>query len=458
MIGDLFLALALGQAPAPLPPGTVASKPVSAVPGPVGGNLTGANGETYVPNGDGTYRVGPASTAGPAASGSADQRPTKEAEKEAEDSEAAQKKYFLEKLLEGSVAGQLLSDNGIKVYGWIGMNYSGSSARRSNLPVTFNDRANYYQLNQNYLIFEKAIDTTKKEVQFGFQTDYILPGTDSRFTIARGLLDQQLRSGPNGTATGYPIDLFQAFGTVFLPNVGAGGTTVKLGKFASIIGYDVVQAAQAFSVSKSYLFQYNPFTHTGFLATTQLSDDWSVSNGGVVGNDNFFDSSDRATYLGQIRWAPPKGDTTAQLSVSATNPKYDTAEAYPHFNAYNFILTHQFNEKFQYVFDGTFSHQDNFPGVGSANWFRRRQLPALQSQRQAVVQLAGRVVQRLEGRPHRDRGAVHRVDVCAELPAGGLLVRQAVRALRPQQKWRVRGEGQLVHRRHRDDFAVLIAA
>ena len=365
MIGDLFLALALGQAPAPLPAGTVPPGPVSAVPGPVG-NLTGANGETLIPNGDGTYRVGPASTE------TADQRPTKSAlEDSAEGTagEEAEKKYFVEKLLEGSVAGQLLSDNGIKVYGWVAMNYSGSNASRSNLPVTFTDRANYYQLNQNYLILQKDIDTSKKERQFGFQTDLILPGTDSRFTIARGLLDQQLRGGQNGATNSYPIDLFQAFGTVFLPNIGDGGTTLKVGKFASIIGYDVVQAADAFSVSKSYLFQYNPFTHTGFLATTQLSEDWSVSNGGVLGNDNFFDSSARATYLGQIRWAPPEGDTTAQFSVTATNPKYDTAEAYPHFNAYNFILTHQFNDSFQYVFDGTFSHQDNFPGVGSANWF-----------------------------------------------------------------------------------------
>ena len=361
MIGELFLALALGQAPQPLPAATVPPAPVSAVPGGTVGPLTGSNGESLLPNGDGTYRV----------ADSADGNPTKLALTDEADgpAEEAQKKYFLEKLLEGSVAGQLLSDNGVRVYGWTAMNYSGSSARRSNLPVTFNDRANYFQLNQNYLILEKAIDTERKEVQFGFQTDLILPGTDSRFTIARGLLDQQLRGGQNGAPNSYPIDLFQAFGTVYLPGLGEGGTTVKVGKFASIIGYDVVQAADAFSVSKSYLFQYNPFTHTGFLATTQLSDDWSVGNGGVLGNDNFFDSTARATYLGFLRYAPDQGKGTAQFGVTVSNPKYQTAEQFPVFNAYNLILTRQITDKFQYVFDGTFSHGDNFPGVGSANWF-----------------------------------------------------------------------------------------
>ncbi len=387
MIGELLLAAALGQSPAPPvapsgPPRTMPAVPLPATSGP----LTSSTGERLVPNGDGTYRI----DAGPAAGGSngtgsssngaagngstgtgtpgGNDAEKKENQPAAEDPKPPTK-YLVEQLLDQSPAGQLLSDRGLKIYGWAAMNYTGGSSRRTNLPTTFNDRDNAYQLNQNYLVLEKGIDTTKKEVQYGFQTDMILPGTDARFTLARGLLDSQLRNGTNGGPRNYPIDLYQAYGQVYLPNVGE-GTTVKVGKFATHLEYEVAQATLTPFVSRSYLFQYNPFTHTGVWATTQLNDDWSVSNGAAVGNDNFIDPTNRATYLGQLKWAPKGGKTTALLGVSVTNPRFDTAENFPNYNVYNFQLIQKVTDKFTYVFDGSFSHIDNAPGSRpSTNWF-----------------------------------------------------------------------------------------
>src|SRR4029453_15945074 len=95
-------------------------------------------------------------------------------------------------------------------------------------------------------------------------------------------------------------------------------------------------------VSKSYLFQYNPFTHTGVWAVTQLNENWSIGNGAVLGSDNFIDSADRLTYLGQIKWAPPEGKTTVLLNAVVTNPKFDTAENFAFYNAYNLQIIHKF--------------------------------------------------------------------------------------------------------------------
>jgi hypothetical protein len=72
-------------------------------------------------------------------------------------------KFFLQKLLESSPAGQTLAGNGWKVYGWTQGSYSTGSAPNSNLPVPFIDRARDFSLNQNWLHVEKSIDTSKKE-------------------------------------------------------------------------------------------------------------------------------------------------------------------------------------------------------------------------------------------------------------------------------------------------------
>ena len=278
-------------------------------------------------------------------------------------------KYAVQTLLEDRFLGQRYKDSGINIYGWTEMSFTGSSARRSNLPTTFNDRANQFQLNQNYVIVEKHVDTTKKEFQLGFETDFILPGTDARFTVVRGLFDNQLSNGPNGGTRAYPIDIYQGFIEAFLPNVGPQGTTVKMGRFATHCSYEVVQGTQVPFLSRSYGFQYNPFTHTGVWAITPLNDDWTISNGMATGSDTFIDPANRPTYIGSLKYAPKDGKDTVLFNTVITNPKYDTKEAFAFYNVYNLQWIHKFNDKLTYVLDSTFSNIKNAPNIGSTNWY-----------------------------------------------------------------------------------------
>lgn len=277
--------------------------------------------------------------------------------------------YALMRLLSTTQFGQRMADNGWSVSGWVQGNYTLGTARRSNLPVTFNDRVDYWQMNQNFLRIDKAIDTGKNEFQLGGRTEWILPGTDSRFTIARGLFDQQLRNGANGGARKYPIDLYQAYGEAFLPNLGPKGTTVRVGKFSTHCGYELVQGPETPFLQRSYLFQYNPFTHTGVYATSQLNDTWTVSNGLALGSDNFIDPANRLTYIGQLKWAPKEGKTTALFNVVVTNPRFDVAEAFPFYNVYNMVVTRNITDKLTYAVDAAFSHIDGVPNIGSATWY-----------------------------------------------------------------------------------------
>ena len=273
-------------------------------------------------------------------------------------------KFLLQKLFESSPAGQTLAGNGWKIYGWTQGSYTTGSVNRSSLPVPFTDRVERFSLNQNWLHVEKSIDTEKKEFQIGGTADLILPGTDYRFTPSRGLLTERQRNGET-----YGIDLYQAYVDMFLPNLGSQGTTLRVGKFNTHCEYEVVQGISTPFVSRSYLFQYNPFTHTGINAITPLNDDWTMSNGIVIGSDNFFGDTARATYIGHLAWAPKEGKNTASLNVVITDPSFNVRDNFAYYNVYNLQLTHKFTDKLSYVADATYSHINNVPGLGFAEWY-----------------------------------------------------------------------------------------
>jgi hypothetical protein len=211
-------------------------------------------------------------------------------------------------------------------------------------------------------VLEKTLDTSKDERQYGFVLNGIVPGTDARFSQARGLFN-----GQNGE---YQFDLYQAYVQAFFPKLGPKGTSVVAGRFSTHCGYELVQAPLTPFVSKSYLFQYNPFTHSGVLATTGLTDSLSVGYGAAVGSDNFFfDTTNQFNFLGQLKWAPKDSKFSAILNCVITDPSFMADENFAQYNVYNAVLTYAATEKLTLVGDTSFSHMDDFPGVGSTTWY-----------------------------------------------------------------------------------------
>jgi hypothetical protein len=283
-----------------------------------------------------------------------------------EEPAAPRTKYLLERSIAETRLGQILDQNGIVIQGWTQGSYNVSTASQQNAPVFMIDKANQFQLNQNYLHIEKTLDTSKKEFQLGFLTDWILPGSDARTTIVRGLWFDQVQRGEQ-----YPIDPFQFYAQAFLPGIGD-GTTVKLGRFATHCGYELVQAPDTPFVSRSYLFQYNPFTHTGVYATTALGDNWTVGYGAATGTDTFIDErTNRFTFLGSLKWAPKDGKTTAAVNVVLTDPSFIEDQNFQLYNFYELLVTHKVTDKLTYVLDAAYSHMDNFPAgaAGTVHWY-----------------------------------------------------------------------------------------
>src|SRR5262249_24602760 len=143
--------------------------------------------------------------------------------------------------------------------GWTDGSFTASTDRHDQLPMGFNFRANDYLLQQNWLRFERTIVTSgTTEPTWGFRSDWILPGSDYRFTLARGIFNGQL-TADNGRPALYGIDPIQFYGESYFPTVGR-GLDVKMGRFFAIYGVETNDAISNILCSHAYTFIYNPFT------------------------------------------------------------------------------------------------------------------------------------------------------------------------------------------------------
>ncbi len=168
--------------------------------------------------------------------------------------------------------------------GWAQLGYHTKA-----LPL-FNSRPDEVQLQQAWLYAQKAIDTTDG-FDLGGRIDYVY-GTDGPDTQAFGLSNDHWDNGwEHGADYGQAIP--QLYG-----EAGYGDLSVKFGHFYTIIGWEVVQATGNFFYSHAYtMYNSEPFTHTGALATYNASDDLTVYGGYVLGWDSGFEDNGDA-FLG----------------------------------------------------------------------------------------------------------------------------------------------------------------
>jgi hypothetical protein len=271
------------------------------------------------------------------------------------------------KTLQGTWPGWLLDENRVQVTGWTDASFTGSSDQQNNLPMGFNHRANDFLLQQNWLRIERPVVTSgTTEPTFGFRSDTILPGSDYRFTLARGLFSGQLTAN-NGGPNPYGIDPIQFYGEAYFPSV-ARGLDVKLGHFFSLIGVESNEAPSNALLSHSYHSIYDPFTHTGILATLKLTDSWSVQAGLVLGSDIFIDPADEPTFIGSIKWVQPDQRNSILVTVILGSGRFNQPRNSNNPNVFDLVFTHQFNSRLSYNLDALIGYQTNVPHIGTAEW------------------------------------------------------------------------------------------
>jgi hypothetical protein len=227
-----------------------------------------------------------------APSGTSDDTTSSESAQEASPA-AADSRGLLMKALE------MPEDSPLRVRGWIQNSFTGNANGRSG-GLNFGDNPNFkadqWMGNQYYVIFERPLKQSD-EVNLGFRVDNLF-GNDWQFTFMQGFLN---RAFPNGSFAGYDIPQF--YGEIHLPVLTPGGLDVKAGRWYSIVGYEVVPAADRTLFSVPYSFDYGqPFTHVGVLTTLHLTDRVDLYNGTVNGWDRWINERYIWGYTGSVTW------------------------------------------------------------------------------------------------------------------------------------------------------------
>jgi len=293
----------------------------------------------------------------------------------------------------GGVGALGVGGNGFNVRGWVsqGLTYNAEDPpNNANFPVTFNDRANEYQMNQAYLIMESPVTTCGCSWDFGGRVD-LLYGTDYYYAEAAGLetnTDGTPRwngGGPRSVAPGsaalYGLAMPQAYAEVYAPV--AGGVNLKLGHFYSPIGYEQVMAPENFFYSHSYALQYGePKTFTGAIAEYQWNSNLSLLLGGTAGWNSYDSARRQWGILSGMEWTSSDRCTslawtfhTGEDGLPGLNsPGFFQGPVNPdNVSVQSLVLTRCITDRLQYVLQHDFGVEQRGSVAGaalkSAKWY-----------------------------------------------------------------------------------------
>ena len=259
----------------------------------------------------------------------------------------------------GEGCGELFGDcgSGITIGGWAQVGYHNkntplSTARNDGL--AFNDRPNELNLHQGWLYAEKVADGSNG-LDWGFRADFMY-GTDAASTQAFGNNPGRFDFN-NGwdTGDGYGFALPQLYA-----EIASGDWSVKVGHFYTLIGYEVVTAPDNFFYSHALtMFNSEPFTHTGALATYNASDDLTLYGGWTAGWDTGFDRlNGGSNFLGGFSTSISE-DITLTYINTAGNFGW-RGDGYSH----SIVIDTAVSEKLNYVIQSDVLRADQFDTIG----------------------------------------------------------------------------------------------
>src|SRR5262249_46698968 len=162
-----------------------------------------------------------------------------------------------------------------------------------------------YDLNQGYT-FNMAEFSIKRDPdeKFPFGEGLVLAaGEDARKNHSIGLLRSETDVFPFRNTPWF--DLEEAYISARIP-IGD-GPVIKVGKFVTLLGYEVIESPNNLNYSRGFLFTLAiPFTHTGFLVSYTFADWLSMQGGLVLGWDRSNLENDGPSGTGQIAVTPIK--------------------------------------------------------------------------------------------------------------------------------------------------------
>jgi len=185
--------------------------------------------------------------------------------------------------------------SGRQVGGWLSLGYH----NRDNILV--NNRRQQLALHQAWLYVDKTASSDTGGWDTGYRAD-ALYGLDAQDLQAFG-------NSPSGNPSGWDNGWDNGSFGFALPQLYLQFANydwdVKLGKFFSPFGYEVIGAPDNFFYSHSFtMYNSEPFTMTGILGERRVADNRSVVIGATAGWDTGFDSNSGGTLITGMRYQP----------------------------------------------------------------------------------------------------------------------------------------------------------
>jgi hypothetical protein len=177
--------------------------------------------------------------------------------------------------------GQSIGNSPFTFGGWVEMGiYTNGNGGGDNGPMhSASKQRTDFQMSQVYLFGEKEMDT-RRGVDWGGRADLVY-GVDQAGMQCFG--DETFDFDWGTNKHGYGLAAYQLYGTL-----GYKDWSVKVGKFGTTIGWEESAAKENIFYSHSYCYWIEPATHTGALATYNMTDRLSLNAGWTTGMDSSF--------------------------------------------------------------------------------------------------------------------------------------------------------------------------
>jgi hypothetical protein len=224
----------------------------------------------------------------------------------------------------------------------------------------------------------RAVDSSKP-FDIGFTIEQMY-GWDGAYIHSNGLtIYGPSHTGAGGTAAIHPkaqYDLNQAFFVLSFAKVG-NGLTVTGGKWDTLLGYELIDAPLNALYSHSFIFDEEPFTHTGLYATYNLTDPsgptpFTASGGFARGWDQATrDNNGSIDYLGQLKYT-----VTGKYSILLNIITGDEDPSGP-FDGWRTVIdsngSYSFSDQLTLGFNGMYAWQaqtaNGGAGGGTGSWY-----------------------------------------------------------------------------------------
>jgi hypothetical protein len=149
--------------------------------------------------------------------------------------------------------------------------------------------------------------------------------------------------------------------------VGVNKLSVKGGRMAGILGYEMIPPMGNFFYSHTYTICYTePLLITGLMAKYALSDQWAVLAGFHEGFGRFEDNNDVLNFQGGLSWTSLDKRTSLAYALDAgRNDDAGLQDQYLH----SIVLNHQVTDRWRYVLQNDLGLLNGVAGLPDSEWY-----------------------------------------------------------------------------------------